>query len=691
VPNPAWARLPEFLHQLTATVRAPACALGANDGQIRAVGVDGVFVSDLRVLSEAHLRFGDADVQGLARMPAGPGCTRFVGVVRGFGDPISDPTVRVDRLRRMAPDGMTEDIRISSTATVAVAATASVAVRCDLLPLEQVRVGQVGAGLTAQIHGGRMVWHGGGVTVTASAAGGRAESGRLSWDVNLAPGESVTLTWSVLAGEKSPILVGAQGPVEWSRPRVDADDPRIGRLLAQSLDDLESLRLAESADPDSTFLGAGVPWFLTLFGRDSLWAARMMLPVGTGLAASTLLVLARRQGSKVDERSAEAPGKIMHELRHEDTRVGEPTEFATAYYGTVDATLLWISLLADAWRWGLTESTVASLLPHLHRALYWLQHHGDPDQDGFVEYIDRTGRGLANQGWKDSFNAIRFHNGHIARAPIALCEVQGYAHRAALDAAAILEAFGGGEPDRWRQYAADLATNFRNRYWTDGALGPYPAMALDADGRQVDSLTSNIGHLLGTGILSADEETVVARLLAGPALGSGYGLRTMSTIDGGFDPLSYHCGSVWPHDTAIALLGLSAGPSNAAATPIIEGLLQAAEAFEYRLPELYGGDARADVGQAVPYPGACRPQAWSAAAGITVVQALLGLTVDVPDGKVRLSPLRRGQTSQIDVRGLTIAGRRVDVSVDRNAMATITGLPSGLHVTDTHRVGAPLP
>ncbi len=199
------------------------------------------------------------------------------------------------------------------------------------------------------------------------------------------------------------------------------------------------------------FLAAGVPWFLTLFGRDSIWAARMMLPVGTGLAAGTLRTLARRQGTEVDEQSAGAPGKIMHELRHDDKRISEPDAFPAAYYGTVDATLLWISLLADAWRWGLPESTVADLLPHLDRALYWLEHYADPDQDGFVEYIDRTGRGLANQGWKDSFNSVRFHDGRIAQAPIALCEVQGYAHRAALDAAAILEAFGSGEPDRWRQ------------------------------------------------------------------------------------------------------------------------------------------------------------------------------------------------------------------------------------------------
>jgi glycogen debranching enzyme len=352
-----------------------------------------------------------------------------------------------------------------------------------------------------------------------------------------------------------------------------------------------------------------------------------------------------------------------------------------AYYGSVDATPLWISLLADAWRWGLPEAVVGELLPNLRAALGWLEHYGDPDQDGFIEYIDVAGTGLANQGWKDSFNAVRFRDGTLGRPPIALCEVQAYAHRAALDAAALLDAFGSpaGEGHRWRAYAQALADRFRARFWVDGPLGPYPAMAIDGDGRPVDALTSNIGHLLGTGLLNPAEEEQVARLLASPPLAGGYGLRTMSTLDKGFSALSYHCGSIWPHDTAIALLGLTAVGADSAADLLVNGLLGAAEAFDYELPELYGGDARADVDRPIPYPAACRPQAWAAAAAIAVLQAALGLSVDLPGGEVRVHPL--AGLGALDVSGLRVADRSVDIAVDRAGAVRVSGLPGSLRLT----------
>jgi glycogen debranching enzyme len=423
----------------------------------------------------------------------------------------------------------------------------------------------------------------------------------------------------------------------------------------------------------------------------------MLLPLGTGLAEGTLRTLARRQGSTVDLISGEAPGKIMHELRHDDRRLGSaglkaPPGFPATYYGTIDATLLWISLLADAWRWGMPESVVADLLPNLRRALSWVELHGDPDGDGFLEYIDATGRGLANQGWKDSFNAIRFHDGRLGRPPIALCEVQAYAHRAALDAAALLDAFDGAsrEGDRWRTYAGELAERFRARFWVDGPLGPFPALAIDGAGRPVDSLTSNIGHLLGTGLLNQGEEARVAQLLSAPPLSAGFGVRTMSTLDKGYSSLSYHCGSIWPHDTAIALLGLTAAGADAVAEELVSRLLAAAEAFDFRLPELYGGDAAADLPRPVPHPAACRPQAWAAAAAVSVLQATLGLAVDVPRGEVRARPL--SVLGAVEVTGLRIAGQRVGVSVDRAGNVSASGLPGHLRwVPDRHDETVPAP
>ncbi len=684
-------------------MQAPTCALGGLDGQIRATGMHGIFVADVRVLSEALLTFGGMETEHLAHLHEGPGRSRFVSVARAFGDVAADPTVRVERLRHARPDGMDEEIHIRSTAAGTVRASVAVDLRCDLTPLESAKLAQtrpdIPGSLTHPAPGqpdsageAVLVFRGEGTTVTIAAAGATlsTDPARLTWSIDLPAGDDVRLRWTVRSADHEPVIVAPRAAIEWVPPTVAADDLRIGRLLAQSLDDVAALRLADSTDPDDTFIGAGVPWFLTLFGRDSLWAARMMLPLGTRLAEGTLRVLARRQGTRSDARSGEAPGKIMHELRRQDIWHGATLE-PTAYYGTVDATLLWISLLAEAWRWGMPDATVAGFLPNLRRALSWMEHDADPDGDGFVEYLDHSGRGLANQGWKDSGGAIRFHDGSLAQPPIALCEVQGYAHRAALDAAALLDVFDDAVPreaaDRWRRYAADLAARFRERFWVAGPSGSYPALALDARGRPVDSLTSNCGHLLGTGILNREEESIVANQLGSDAMSDAYGLRTMSTLDAAYAPFSYHCGSVWPHDTAIALIGLaSAGAdgvagADAAAMRLLAGLLDAAEAFDYRLPELYGGDGRAEIGRPIPHPAACRPQAWSATAAVAVVQAALGLAVDVPRRSVRLRPLPG--VGAIDVRGLQVAGDAIEVRIDGAGAASIHGLREGMRSNAT--------
>ena len=709
LPPPGHA-VPAPIHPLVASVAAPACALGDPDGQIRPVGVQGLYVGDTRALRQATITVAGADIDALGWRHTGPGVTTFFGTLRHVGDPIPDPTVRLDRTRSVRPDGMDETIRVRSTATAPVRLTIAVRLDCDLTPMEWARAGRTRPATAVRPDPGgtettgrqNLVWADAGVTVTVTAEQATLDPGTatMRWQVELRTDEEITLRWSAQVGDRAPLLLAARTPVDWSRPSIDAADPRIGRLVGQALDDLASLRLTELSSPKDVFIAAGVPWFLTLFGRDSIWAARMMLPVGTGVAEGTLRTLARRQGTHLDDASGEAPGKIMHELRRHDTRIGLPAAPSTdanapsVYYGTIDATLLWISLLADAWRWGLADDVVVSFLPHVRRALTWLGGYADPNGDGFIEYLDISGRGLANQGWKDSGTAVRFHDGSMATPPIALCEVQAYAHRAALDAALLLEAFGSNgfrdrqgelgrsgrddarfdDPDHWRAYAAELSDAFRQRFWVSGPLGDYPAQGLDGEGRPIDALTSNIGHLLGTGLLSPVEEATVARRLAAPELSGGYGLRTMSTLDGAYDPLTYHCGSIWPHDTAIALLGLaSMAPdpdARAAGAILADGLLTAAEAFDYRLPELYSGDARDEVGRPLPHPAACRPQAWSAAAGIALLQALLGLRVDLPAGHLSVMPM---VATPMRVRGLRVGDQVVEVAMDADGRVDITG------------------
>jgi len=285
--------------------------------------------------------------------------------------------------------------------------------------------------------------------------------------------------------------------------------------------------------------------------------------------------------------------------------------------------------------------------------------------DDFVSCRDTSGRGLANHGWKDSPDAVQFSDGSFAEPPIALCEVQAYAYAAALSGADLLDAFGRPGAERWRDWATRLARRFRDRFWVDG----YPAIALDGSSRRVDTVTSNIGHLLGTGLLDDAEEARVAARLAATDMDSRFGLRTMASTSTGYNPLSYHCGSVWPHDTAIVLRGLASTP----APSLIDGLLAAAGAFEWRLPELYGDTA-------VPYPPACRPQAWAAAAAIEVLRSLFGLRPDVPAGTLRLAPLRPSPVGELTVRGLRVAGTRLDLHLGPDGTADVLTGPSGLRL-----------
>ncbi|WP_328587569.1 amylo-alpha-1,6-glucosidase [Serinibacter arcticus] len=302
------------------------------------------------------------------------------------------------------------------------------------------------------------------------------------------------------------------------------------------------------------------------------------------------------------------------------------------YFGTVDATALWICLLHDAWRWGMADADVEALLPTLEKALGWLRDHGDGNGDGFVDYVDATGSGLANQGWKDSGDSVQWRDGSLAEGPIGLCEVQAYAYEAATSAAVLLEAFGRDGASEWRTWAADLAERFRAAFWTSDEQGPYLGVAVDRHGNLVDSVASNMGHVVGTGILTPEEERLVADRLVSPQMSSGLGLRTLSSAMGGYWPLRYHGGAVWAHDTAIAVSGLVRAGLDDQADVLVTGLLAAAERFDFQLPELFAGTSLDDVGDVVSYPASCHPQAWSAASAVTVLQAVLGLE---PGGQVR--------------------------------------------------------
>ena len=358
--------------------------------------------------------------------------------------------------------------------------------------------------------GDALAWRDARHETRVSLAGARAAvtadgTGVLEWDAEVAAGAEARWTVEVAVTRTSGTDFDANPGghlVDWSGVGVRATDRRLDLVVEHAFADLPSCVLADPDSPTDAFAAAGTPWYLTLFGRDSLWAARLTLPFGTHLAAGTLRTLARRQGRVDDPATAEQPGKILHEVRCAPVDDPHAPHLPPRYYGTVDATPLWVGLLHDAWRWGLADDAVRALRPHLDAALGWVLRAADESPDGFLRYVDATGTGLSNQGWKDSGDAMRRRDGTVAEAPIALVETQAYAVAAAAGAAELVERVFGESGDELRGFAYDLAARVRERFWVRDEAGPYLAMALDRHGDPVDGVGSNMGHVLGTGTLA---------------------------------------------------------------------------------------------------------------------------------------------------------------------------------------------
>lgn len=624
--------LQPLLNDGIVVLRAPTQVWSQRSGDLGDAAIDGVYHGDVRHVRALRLTCGGSDVEWISVAPDGPSRVVFGGLLRGLDDTWPDPRVRVLREREVTDGTVRETWRVLSRVAHPIRTTLALHLEPEFALLHEIKSGIAAprdTSLTPTDAGARAAAGAQSFAFAAPGADVRIEDDAIvaTWDVDLAPGATATLSWTLTLEDATLVVRAADSPARCDAADAAASspDPRLARWLDVALGDLDALRLALPDHPDDEFFAAGAPWFFTLFGRDSLWAARLALPLDPRIAASTLRVLARLQGTSDDPATAQEPGKILHELRASALELpGEGIVLPPRYYGSVDATPLWVCLLADAWRVGMPEDEVRELLPALRGALSWLREYGDSDGDGFLDYIDRLGTGLANQGWKDSGDSIQWRDGRLAEGPIALCEVQAYAYEAALAGAELLDAFGDETDDTaaLRAWAAALKTRFAAAFWVTTPEGRYPAIALDRDKRPVDTLTSNLGHLLGTGIIEPDDEAHLATLLRGASMSSGFGIRTMSTGAAGYWPLSYHGGSVWVHDTAIAVHGMRRAGLHDDARAVVEGLLDAAEGFAYRVPELHSGDPRSASAVPTPYPAACRPQAWSAAAAVTCLTVL---------------------------------------------------------------------
>ncbi|HEX7897148.1 MAG TPA: glycogen debranching N-terminal domain-containing protein [Planctomycetota bacterium] len=434
---------------------------------------------------------------------------------------------------------------------------------------------------------------------------------------------------------------GSQGPRpsldRWSQeaPRLVSSWRSLERTYERCLEDLAALRfyplLVKGALP-----AAGLPWFMTVFGRDSLITSLQALPFTPDLARTTLLQLAEWQGSTIDDFRDEEPGKILHELR-----MGEMVAFEerphSPYFGSADSTPLFLILLDEYERWSGDEAVVRQLEFAARAGLEWIDKYGDRDGDGYVEYERRNAEtGLENQCWKDSWDSIKFADGRLAKLPRACCEIQGYVYDAKMRCARLARRFWNDRAlaDRLEAEAARLKKKFNEDFWIE--RGGYYALALDGDKKQVDSLTSNIGHLLWSGIADTDKAASCVRHLMGKRLNSGWGIRTMAEGDAAYNPIGYHVGTVWPHDNSMIALGLRRYGYRREAARVAHAMLEAAHFFQGRLPEAFAGYPRSLTNFPVEYPTACSPQAWSTGAPFLLLRTLLGL--EPVEGRLLVDP-----------------------------------------------------
>ncbi|GAB6928413.1 amylo-alpha-1,6-glucosidase [Paenibacillus sp. JCM 10914] len=511
--------------------------------------------------------------------------------------------------------------------------------------------------------------------ISWDADGGQAdESGTVSFPLSLKPQEQKIITFFIMPiTEQHPVtepLTYEEGLnelevsyEEWygNSSRVQSDSTLFSGLYQRGLQDLRMLT-TDVGFGDTTV--AGLPWFAVPFGRDSLITALFMLPVNPQHAKGTLRTLAAYQGEKTDPWRDEQPGKIMHEIRFGELVTTNQSPFSP-YYGTIDSTPLFLALIGEYYRWTGDISLAEELKPNMLRALDYIDAALEAGS-GFMAYKQEAEKGFPNQGWKDSANSIIHENREYARSPIALSEVQGYVYQAKTSLAPVFVELGEHDlAHKLETEAEELRVRFESAFWMEDEQ--CYAIALDSDLRQVRSVTSNPGHVLMSGLPEASRAKAQSERMLQDDMFNGYGIRTMSTGSAGYYPISYHNGSVWPHDNGMILLGLGKQGFKDEAGKVISGLLQASVHFEYqRLPELFCGHD-GELGHPVPYPTTCSPQAWAAGTSIVFLQAMLGLYPNAAKREIALSPFLPEGMNELKAERIAIGSGHLSVSVVRDA------------------------
>ncbi|WTV64696.1 glycogen debranching protein [Streptomyces sp. NBC_00035] len=632
-------------------VALPGLAISTDQGQLTGRGLEGFYRAGRRMLSRCQVRVAGREPLAVQARMLAADRARFVGTLRASADGGPDPDVVVERTRHA--DG-TERITLRSAATRTLRLPVEVALGTDFAELSSVAAGRAGPELPASVHDSGLRWScaAGHSAVTADPppTDALASAGLLRWEFELPPGGTRTVELRVRpdgAGTGRAVGRGATSP--FAEARAAGDDSRVQALLHSCVEDLRALLVRDPGHPSDMHLAAGAPWRCGLAPAEALAAARMTLPLGTGLAAGTLRTLARTQ--LAGPRSGLIPGPRRDAGPH-----------LPPGCTSTEATLLFPVLLAEARRWGLAAQEVEELLPTAERCLEWL----------------RTAAG-------DSTYLPDSYPGGPLR-----CETQAHAHRAALLGADLLDAHGRPGGAGLRQWAQALRTAFRADFWVEDRGGGRPAAARAPDGRLVTHLGASTAHLLDTGLLGAGatapglldkvQTEQLARLLGGPVMDSGWGLRSLGVKEAAYNPFGHRAGAVRVQESAVAVAGLAAAGYEKEASSLLRGVLAAAETFGHRLPEMYAGEQRAQGSAPLPHPAACRPAATAAAAGVLLLTSLAGIRPDAPAGTVTLRPVRSAPLGEIGLTGLRIAGAPFSVRVSRLGLAMVEEAAEGLQL-----------
>lgn len=671
------------------------------DGQIKWPSNRGLYFRDTRVIS-AWAIYANGELWDLLNGGAvAPHAARIFQTNRAFATedgPIAARTLGLV-IGRHIDGGLHEDLDITNNSQKPVRFNLEIAIRADFADIFEVkgddivRRGRIITSWSVKLQTLRITYRNKDfrreVIVRTGQGSGKPTvnaNGRLSFDITLKPGQAWhrCLIYDLVDGSKrirgpqecahcSGTLDHAKKLDEWQRTvlKIDCSNEEFYRCYNQGVQDMAALRLPLQGTDHMVFVpAAGLPWFVALFGRDTLLVSLQTMIVYPELAAGTLEVLGQYQAIERDDYRDAEPGKILHELRY-----GELAHFKliphTPYYGSADATPLYLVTLHAAWRATGDRALIERHLPNAEACLVWIDKYGDRDGDGFQEYETRSPAGYENMAWKDSGDSVMYPDGELVRGPKALCELQGYVYDAWLRMAEIYDELGNKRrANALRKKAAKLFKNFNLTFW-DEKSGFY-AYALDGEKKKVMSVASNVGQCLWSGIIAPERAAIVVKRLMQKDMWSGWGIRTLSADHPSFNPYNYQTGAVWPHDNSLIALGMRRYGFAAEAAAVARDISGAASHFLLnQLPELYGGLQRDPTSFPVQYLGANVPQAWAAGAPFMLLQAMLGLQQDAPRGKLYLDPALPDWLPEITLTDLRLAQSRFDIRFWRNGKETI--------------------